>query len=504
MNNDAHDRSRMVPVLLGAVAVTGLLLPACSSSTGRAQPPAVPAVAPTTSTPARAVNVTGKMTLDPAKGPAGTSVRVDGRELPADSALRLLWSTHECRWVLAGAQHEEYHGRQCAATEVELASVRTDAKGGLSTSFVAPDDFGFGHDVLLVDAAGVVRNRSLFDETLQVSVSPDSGPVGTPITVTVKGMGIEALENNRQILYDNSYTGWLSAITTRGTAVATIPAAGTPGRHIVQVARGAFTFPYLNPAQSPRPDIPVFDFPFTVTDGPPVLPAPVTAQSPAPKPRPPAATDTKVSITTDVAAGPVGSPVTLTGEGFAPGADVALRWFRIVGNRVAGQGWEERSIDLPAAKSGADGTFRLTFPVPGDVGGPHRVEASAAGGPTVTTSVTVTPAASPMTSAAGPVGSRFDLKLTGVGWTETANIYTVVYDNRYIGYACGFNSQGNVTVPMVATGEPGWHFVDMYPAIYKGEETGGQQSFRIPQLTFAADHPGEVLPAFHFAFEIVG
>ena len=69
---------------------------------------------------------------------------------------------------------------------------------------------------------------------------------------------------------------------------------------------------------------------------------------------------------------------------------------------------------------------------------------------------------------------------------------------------CGFNSQGDVTLPLLATGDPGWHYIDLYPAIYKGEELGGQQSFRIPQLTYAVDHPGEQLPAFHFAVEVTG
>jgi hypothetical protein len=50
--------------------------------------------------------------------------------------------------------------------------------------------------------------------------------------------------------------------------------------------------------------------------------------------------------------------------------------------------------------------------------------------------------------------------------TETANIYTVVFDNSYIGYACASNSQGDVKIPLQATGETGWRFVDLYPAIY--------------------------------------
>jgi hypothetical protein len=90
-----------------------------------------------------------------------------------------------------------------------------------------------------------------------------------------------------------------------------------------------------------------------------------------------------------------------------------------------------------------------------------------------------------------------------VGWTETANISTVVYDNNYIGYACAFNSQGDVEILLHATGEPGLHFIDLYPAIYKGKETR-PLNFRIPQLSYADDHPGEDLPRFRFAFEVTG
>jgi len=102
----------------------------------------------------------------------------------------------------------------------------------------------------------------------------------------------------------------------------------------------------------------------------------------------------------------------------------------------------------------------------------------------------------------GPAGTMFTIHLKGVGWTETANIFTVDYDNSFIGYACGFNSQGDVVIHLYATGQPGWHYVDLYPAIYKGKETG-PNNFRLPQLTYAADHPGEDLPHFRFAFNVV-
>jgi hypothetical protein len=100
-----------------------------------------------------------------------------------------------------------------------------------------------------------------------------------------------------------------------------------------------------------------------------------------------------------------------------------------------------------------------------------------------------------------PAATTFRIHLKGVGWSETANIYSVVYDNALSGYACGFISQGDVEIMMQATREPRWHFIGLYPAVYKGKETR-PINYRLLQLTGECDHPGENLPAFHFAFEV--
>jgi hypothetical protein len=92
--------------------------------------------------------------------------------------------------------------------------------------------------------------------------------------------------------------------------------------------------------------------------------------------------------------------------------------------------------------------------------------------------------------------------MKGVGWTETANLYNLVYDNGFLGYVCGFNSQGDVLIHLPAAGSVGWHFIDLYPGIYKGEDAPGIQNFRIPQLTAEDDHPGERLPVFRLALEV--
>ena len=49
---------------------------------------------------------------------------------------------------------------------------------------------------------------------MTVKITPKSGPVGTPITVNVKGIGWRSLFNSWDLLYDNHFTGWMSAVTT--------------------------------------------------------------------------------------------------------------------------------------------------------------------------------------------------------------------------------------------------------------------------------------------------
>ena len=74
--------------------------------------------------------------------------------------------------------------------------------------------------------------------------------------------------------------------------------------------------------------------------------------------------------------------------------------------------------------------------------------------------------------------------------------------NAYMGYACGFNSQGDVVINFTAAGAPGVHLIDLYPGIYQGPPTEPQLLYRTPQLTYADDHPGNRIPALRFAFDV--
>jgi len=188
------------------------------------------------------------------------------------------------------------------------------------------------------------------------------------------------------------------------------------------------------------------------------------------------------------------------GSGLEPGKIHQLNWTTVVGNRMTGRGWEEVSRVIAEAAADAAGSAEFRFDTPDDLGGAHTLWVAAGNGKKQG-SFWIAPTALPLDVIRGPVGTTFRIHLKGVGWSETANIYTVVYDNATSGYACAFNSQGDVEIFMQATGEPGWHFIDLYPAIYKGKETR-PNNYRLPQLTYADDHPGEDLPRFRFAFEV--
>jgi hypothetical protein len=443
----------------------------------------------------------GSVELAPTRGEAGTEVVMSGEGMEPGSELEIVWHSVEGRWLLEGTANESFMGREFSPTRSPVATATVAADGTFDASFVAPLDYGFSHDVT-VEHDGQLLNKAGFRLEPTLSVSPASGPVGTPITIRLEGVGWANLENSWMLTYDNQFTGLLSAVTSGGVAEAVIPATGAPGMHRLRVLHGAFTVPYLNGQQSPRPDRSDYVFDFEVTEGEPVMPPEAAAQALPVAPGSEPAGD-GVAVWTDVASGPVGTPMGINGRGLAPGAEVQLRWSTVVGNRVSGDGWEEVIGDLDATQAGEDGTFSVTSAIPDDLGGPHRLIAVVDGEPVAETSVTITPSLVSAARVSGPYGDSVQVRLKGVGWTETANIYNLVYDNGYLGYSCGFNSQGDVTIDLPVTGTPGWHFVDLYPGIYKGKDIPGLQNFRIPQLTYAADHPGEQLPAFRIALEVL-
>ena len=105
-------------------------------------------------------------------------------------------------------------------------------------------------------------------------------------------------------------------------------------------------------------------------------------------------------------------------------------------------------------------------------------------------------------------GEPFTIHLDGVGWTQLDNTVGVDYDNSYIGYGCGFNSQGDVLLHLDATGGPGTHLIDLYPMLYSLSPSFANTPYgMVPVLTYAQDEPalalGYHLPSLRFAITVV-
>ena len=104
-------------------------------------------------------------------------------------------------------------------------------------------------------------------------------------------------------------------------------------------------------------------------------------------------------------------------------------------------------------------------------------------------------------------GQEFTVSILGVGWTQLDNTLAVDYDNSYVGYGCGFHSNGYMAVHLTATGGPGIHIIDLYPLLYSVSPNLGTYYGMVPLLSGNHDDPGLALgyqvPVIHLAIRIV-
>jgi len=179
-----------------------------------------------------------------------------------------------------------------------------------------------------------------------------------------------------------------------------------------------------------------------------------------------------------------------------------LTWETYVGSRVSGNGFTPEENVLGQVEVDSGGRLEWPVTIPSDLGGLHTIILKNGDRVLGRASFLVETSIVSMTPTSGPAGTPVTIHLNGVGWTEYDNIYVATYDNAYMGYLCGFNSQGDVIVNFTASGEPGQHLIDLYPGIYQGPPTEPQQLYRTPQLTYADDHPGNKIPALRFTFRV--
>jgi hypothetical protein len=473
------------------VAGLAAALASCSNS-----PPAISSTSASAATEAHAVSL--DLTYDkPAV--VGTAVRATTSGLPAAKTVDLVWGTVTGGWVIEDYYH--FRGKKYSETTTSLGQFQVDASGRLDARFVVPEDYGGVHEVIaLVDGKPVAQNAINVTQTF--ALSPESGPVGTPIELKVTGLGWRTMESTWVVNWDNRELGFVSAAGTRGSASARFRATGPVGDHVVKLYTGYQGLGYLNYEQSPVSALPRPQFVFRTTPGDAPREA-VYAEPYQPQPIPKTVLETAgARLTLAPTQGPVGTRALLKGEGFKPGAPIRLIWETSVGSRVSGDGFAPEEHPIGEIRVDADGHINETFVIPEDLGGLHGLVLRSGDEMVARTHFVIETSIVEMTPRSGPAGTPVTIHLKGVGWTEYDNIYVATYDNGYMGYACGFNSQGDVIINFTATGEPGPHLIDFYPGIYQGPPTEPQQLYRLPQLTYADDHPGNKIPALRFTFEI--
>jgi hypothetical protein len=514
---------------LGLSAFLGIILsgmwlpPVRADSTGpQSLPiPAIPGVAALPgplADPATPIDHMGTLLVTPDKGVTGAQVTISGSGLPANTKVTLTWSTATVTWVLdPQPMTVDYRGRAATPLTVVLNKVTTDGSGAFSLALKAPQDWGGIHDIYAVVGGKQIAHGGFLVQR-SFSISPTSGPIGTPITITYRGLGSTLYESGASLLYDNKFAGQMASNWTRGTARVVIRASGPVGKHILQVGNSLGGM-YLNVSQSPLPWTTSFATTFTVTrdNGPPkaYLDWPANVAPTLNQRTTLEATGnvaaSKVHMTLQSTAASVNTSISLAASGLASNAPVKLQWSTVVGNRVNCKGmcWDIATVPLGQATPAA-GSVSTAIKVPDGLGGWHVVQMIQDGkvAAQVPFFVKESIVGRGVSSLVVKQGHSFTVRLKGVGWTQVDNTRAVTYDNSYIGYGCGFNSQGYVIFHIRATGGLGTHLIDFYPLLYTLSPSYASVPYgMVPMLSYQRDLPGLALgyqlPAARMAITVV-
>jgi hypothetical protein len=460
--------------------------------------------------PLKAGTFSGRLTLTPEHGPVGTQATAEGQGFPANTALDLIWESYDGHWEIEQKDGQDWNAFQGMAFDERsacIARVETDDRGCFHAAFKVPEDYGGVHDIYVADEEHKL-NKAGFRIDVSAQLSPQEGPLGTPIVVTVQGLNpAHPFEGWYQLFYDNHFVGSITAVTTRGTAHVEIPAAGDPGRHLVAIEAATYGAPFIQHEVSSYSYVKTFHLPFELVSGEPILPPPAQEQIMPEKPGAvPRYQPGIPQLWSDFAEIPARTAFKLFGQGFAPNAELELRWIDIAGDRVSevqpgrfGTGFQETPRLLSKMRTDERGAFEVRL-VPESVqGGAHRIEAWQHERLLAQTYIGISRWPYPLRPKAGPVGTPITVEVDGVGWTEHENEVAFTYDNSYVGYACGADLMGKILPKIYATGRPGWHFIDLYPTFRNSPDfLDGRDKpnfYRRPILTWQ-DHPH----GFHFRY----
>ena len=487
----------------------------------------------------------GSITTDPIQGYIGQEITINGKGLPANSSVSLTWSTADGAW-LADVQPNSinYRGLKFIKYPVKMTTVTTDATGAFSFKTKAPEDWGGPHDIYaVVNGAAVAKGG--FQTNPNFTMSPKSGPIGTPITIKYTGIGSTLYTGGISVLWDNGYAGEAQAVWTRGTAVFKIRAAGPVGTHYVTAADG-IGVQYMNLKQSPVPYSKGGMLPFKVTKDSGLIPSSIEypqVVTPTTEFRTTLSNqgvdpNTSAVAKVDTNSGVVGAKVKLNVTGLSTTGTHQIVWASVVGNRVncSGTCWVYNAVPMSSATP-VSGTIDTDVTIPDNLGGWHVIQIKSgdlieaqvpfyvkpsifvyksSSGKALTAGVALadkSPLPEDRNGSGKPTytfkaGDEITIAMKGVGWTQLDNTMAVTYDNSYIGYGCGFNSNGYMVIHLPAVGQPGTHIIDLHPLFYTNQPSFASTPYgMLPILSYANDNPaialGYQLPAVHFSIKIV-
>lgn len=448
-------------------------------------------------------NLIGKVTLSKTSGRIGDEIKVTVESLEPNKDVKAVWVDMVGTFEIE--DNYSFIGTNYKPIEKEITNGKTNDSGKWETTFKIPDGFGDDHDLLFYQDDKIVAKANVFVETV-FTMEPESGPPGTEVTITGEGLSWKLYGSLWHVNWDNNYTGMITGITTNGKAKAVFKATGKEGLHSITVESGASGLPYLTRTSSAINYIHTHYFKFNITGNEHVTtksyvekaPSPADGGIKLPDPQNKDGVTVKLDKTEEI----VGKPIVLTASGLPKNEKVKLDWHTMVGTRVGGDGYGEQIFDLGEGTTDGEGNLTFNFNVPDDLGGlPHLIDLKVKDEVYGQTYLRILPSIVSVSPSSGPVGTEFTVTIKGSGWTEFDNALAVLYNNSYIGYVCGFNSQGTVSFKLVATGEPGYQYIDFYPSIYKGKQDQPNYYLR-PMLTYRDDHPGTGIPAIHAFFKI--
>lgn len=485
------------------------------------------------------------MDVTPNNGPVGTPITITGKGLAPSTSLTLTWSTADGAW-LADVQPNtvNYMGLKYSKYNMDMTKVTTDANGGFVFKTTVPLDWGGPHDIYAVSNGAALAHGG-FQTNPHLSFSPASGPIGTPVHVTYSGMAPTLYTGGAAVLWDNKSVGEAQAVWTRGVADFKIRAAGPVGNHFLQINVG-LNAQYMNIRQSPVPYARGGIGAFRVTkdagapaasiEWPSKVKPSVTARTTLGTAGLDPATQAQISLSSD--SGEVGSTTKMHVTNIPNGSyDIVLS--SVQGNRVncpTSTCWVYNPLKIGTVTVTNGVIENKDVTIPDNLGGWHVIQVKKgdlieaqepfyvkesifiykdSSGKTLSNGIAASdPTGLPEDRAGSGVpkstfkeGEEFTIAMKGVGWTQFDNTLAITYDNAFVGYSCGFNSNGYMVAHLYATGGIGTHIIDLHPLLYTNQPSFDSTPYGMqPVLSYANDFPSLALgyqpPAVHFAITI--